>query len=47
MQLWAGSRGGGLADVGKVQVWLVLLMGWAANEEGAAKKLRRNRGKRE
>ena len=33
IQLWAGFRGGGLADVDKVQLWLVLLRGWAAKEE--------------
>ena len=40
--MWAGFRGGGLADVDKVQLWLVLLRGWAANEERGG----RNREKR-
>ena len=33
IQLWAGWGVGGLSDVDKVQVWLVLLRGWAAKEE--------------
>ena len=32
-----------LADVDKVQVWLVKLRGWAANEERAAKEKRGGR----
>ena len=35
IQLWAGFRGGGLADVDKMQLWLVLVRGWAAKEERA------------
>ena len=35
-----GFRGGGLADVDKVQLWLVLLRGWAANEEERREKQR-------
>ena len=34
IQLWAGFRGGGLADVDKVQVWLVKWL--RANEESSS-----------
>ena len=45
--MWAGFRGGELADVDKVQLWLVLLSGWAASEERAAEEEDRERKKRE
>ena len=38
-------QGAGLADVDKVQLWLVLLSGWAANEEEAAKEERGGRSR--
>ena len=44
IQLWAGFRGGGLADVGKVQLWLVLFSG---GEPTKGEQLREKQEKRE